>query len=117
MADRVDTFVRLRGELAVAKQFGDLGAAEDGPTRVLGLLELITTPAPPAEGDADSVSRPLPCRRGFYAAGRYLDGECEPERVGDALKRGDGRTDASSFETSDCRLAGAHPFGKLALCQ
>ena len=46
-----------------------------------------------------------------------LDGEGEPERVGDALKRGHGRADASSFETSDCRLACTHPFGKLALRQ
>ena len=51
MQDWVDTFVRLRGELAVAKQLGDLGAAKDGLTRVLGLLELITRPAPTAEGD------------------------------------------------------------------
>ena len=51
MRDWVDTFVRLRGEMAVAKQFGDLDAAKDGLTRVLGLLELITTPAPPTEAD------------------------------------------------------------------
>ena len=51
MQDWVDTFVRLRGEMAVAKQFGDLDAAKDGLTRVLGLLELITTPTPPSDGD------------------------------------------------------------------
>ena len=49
----IDTFVRLRGEMAVARQFGDLDAAKVGLTRVLGLLELISTPAPPpSEGDA-----------------------------------------------------------------
>ena len=64
MQDWVDTFVRLRGELAVAKQLGDLGAAKDGLTRVLGLLELITRPAPTAEGD-----------RRLGPAARYLGGE------------------------------------------
>ena len=49
MQDWVETFVRLRGEMAVAKQFGDLNSAKDGLTRVLGLLELISTPAPPTE--------------------------------------------------------------------
>ena len=52
MHDWINTFVRLRGEMAVARQFGDLDAAKDGLTRVLGLLELISTPTPPpGEGD------------------------------------------------------------------
>ena len=52
MQDWVETFVRLRGEMAIARQYGNLDAAKDGLARVLGLLELITTPAPPpGEGD------------------------------------------------------------------
>ena len=56
-------------------------------------------------------------RRSLLGGAVQLDSERKPERVGDPLERGDGRTDTSSFETSDCRLAGAHPFGELALRQ
>ena len=51
MHDWIKTFVHLRGEMAVARQFGDLDAAKEGLTRVLGLLELISTPAAPAGDD------------------------------------------------------------------
>ena len=43
----LDDFARLRAEMAVAGQFGDLKAAKEGLTRVLGLLDELSTPAPP----------------------------------------------------------------------
>ncbi len=42
----LDDFARLRAETAVARQFGDLKAAKEGLTRVLGLLDELSTPAP-----------------------------------------------------------------------
>ena len=46
----LDDFARLRAEMAVAGQFGDLKAAKEGLTRVLGLLDELSTPAPPPDG-------------------------------------------------------------------
>lgn len=40
----LDDFARLRAEMAVAGQFGDLDAAKEGLTRVLGLLDELSTP-------------------------------------------------------------------------
>ncbi len=45
----LDDFARLRAEMAVAGQFGDLKAAKEGLTRVLGLLDELSTPAPPPD--------------------------------------------------------------------
>lgn len=45
----LDDFARLRAEMAVAGQFGDLTAAKDGLTRVLGLLDELSKAAPPPE--------------------------------------------------------------------
>ncbi len=45
----LDDFARLRAEMAVAGQFGDLDAAKEGLTRVLGLLDELSTPAPPPD--------------------------------------------------------------------
>lgn len=42
----LDDFARLRAEMAVAGRFGDLTAAKQGLTRVLGLLEDLTKPEP-----------------------------------------------------------------------
>lgn len=42
----LDDFARLRAEMAVAGRFGDLNAAKQGLTRVLGLLEDLTKPEP-----------------------------------------------------------------------
>ena len=41
----LDDFARLRAEMAVAGQFGDLDAAKEGLTRVLGLLDELSTPS------------------------------------------------------------------------
>lgn len=40
----LDDFARLRTEMAIAEQFGDLTAAKQGLTHVLRLLEALTTP-------------------------------------------------------------------------
>jgi hypothetical protein len=45
----LDDFARLRAEMAVAGQFGDLKAAKEGLTRVLGLLDELSTAAPPPD--------------------------------------------------------------------
>ena len=45
----LDDFARLRAEMAVAGQFGDLKAAKEGLTRVMGLLDELSTPAPPPD--------------------------------------------------------------------
>ena len=45
----LDDFARLRAEMAVAGQFGDLKAAKEGLSRVLGLLDELSTPAPPPD--------------------------------------------------------------------
>ena len=45
----LEDFARLRAEMAVAGQFGDLTAAKEGLTRVLGLLDELSTPAPPPD--------------------------------------------------------------------
>ncbi len=45
----LEDFARLRAEMAVAGQFGDLTAAKEGLTRVLGLLDELSTPAPPLD--------------------------------------------------------------------
>ena len=45
----LDDFARLRAEMAVAGQFGDLNAAKEGLTRVLGLLDELSAPAPPPD--------------------------------------------------------------------
>ena len=50
----LDDFARLRAEMAVAGQFGDLSAAKEGLTRVLRLLDELATPAPPRAFDARS---------------------------------------------------------------
>ena len=51
----VDDLARLRAEMGVAQQFGDLTSAKDGLTRVLALLEILSTiPPPPDFDDADS---------------------------------------------------------------
>ena len=41
----LDDFARLRAEMAVAGQFGDLDAAKKGLTRVIGLLDELSTPS------------------------------------------------------------------------
>ena len=41
----LDDFARLRAEMAVAGQFGDLDAAKEGLTRGLGLLDELSTPS------------------------------------------------------------------------
>jgi transcriptional regulator with XRE-family HTH domain len=45
----LDDFARLRAEMAIAGQFGDLNAAKEGLTRVLGLLDELSTPTPPPD--------------------------------------------------------------------
>ncbi len=45
----LDDVARLRAEMSVAAKFGDLAAAKDGLTRVLALLEELSTPAPPPD--------------------------------------------------------------------
>ncbi len=52
----LEDFARLRAEMAVAGQFGDLTAAKEGLTRVLGLLDELSTPTPPL--DDPPASRP-----------------------------------------------------------
>ena len=44
-----DDVARLRTEKSVAAQFGDLNAAKEGLTRVLALLDDLSTPAPPPD--------------------------------------------------------------------
>ena len=45
----LDDVARLRAEMSVASQFGDLDAAKEGLSRVLALLEDLSTPPPPPE--------------------------------------------------------------------
>ena len=45
----LDDVARLRTEMSVAAQFGDLNAAKEGLTRVLALLDDLSTPAPPPD--------------------------------------------------------------------
>ena len=45
----LEDFARLRAEMAVAEQFGDLTAAKEGLTRVLRLLDELWTPARPPD--------------------------------------------------------------------
>ena len=45
----LDDVARLRAEMSVAAQFGDLDAAKDGLSRVLALLEDLSTVAAPPE--------------------------------------------------------------------
>ena len=51
----IDDLARLRAEMGVAQQFGDLTSAKVGLTRVLALLEILSTiPPPPDRDDTDS---------------------------------------------------------------
>ena len=45
----LDDFARLRTEMAIAEHFGDLTTAKDSLTRVLHLLDHLTTPDPPPD--------------------------------------------------------------------
>ena len=45
----LDDFARLRTEMAIAERFGDLSAAKDGLTRVLGLLDDLSKADPPPD--------------------------------------------------------------------
>ncbi len=53
----LDDFARLRAEMAVAGQFGDLDAAKEGLTRVLGLLDELSTPSRSSERPDSGVQR------------------------------------------------------------
>ncbi len=53
----LEDFARLRAEMAVAGQFGDLTAAKEGLTRVLGLLDALSTPAPPKDLPAPKAKK------------------------------------------------------------
>ena len=43
------TVARLRTEMSIAAQFGNLDAAKEGLTKVLALLDDLSTPAPPPD--------------------------------------------------------------------
>ena len=45
----LDDVARLRTEMSIAAQFGNLDAAKEGLTKVLALLDDLSTPAPPPD--------------------------------------------------------------------
>ena len=52
----LDDVARLRTEMSIAAQFGNLDAAKEGLTKVLALLDDLSTPAPPPD-DAPTKKR------------------------------------------------------------